>query len=113
EHVAEVAVAARAAHLGADHAVGAVLVLGDRVAGDRLRERRPAGAGLVLLAGAEERVAAGGADVGARFLGADEAALPRPLGAVLAEHLVLLGREPPAPLLVAEDEPVHVASTLP
>src|SRR5512133_1725275 len=74
EDVAEVPVAARAADLDAAHAVGAIVAVLDGVLRDRRGERRPPGAGLELLAGAEERVPARGADVRPRLLRAEEAA---------------------------------------
>src|SRR5690606_29043175 len=94
------------ADLGPHHAVGPVEVLPHRVVGDGPRERRPPGARLVLHARLEERVAARRADVGARVLGAEEAALEGRLGAVLAQDPVLLGRQAPAPLLLAEPQDV-------
>ena len=56
EDVAEVRVAARAAHLGADHPVRAVLDQFDGVRRDGLGEARPAGARVVLRAAIEERL---------------------------------------------------------
>src|SRR5690606_41241430 len=53
EDVAEVGVAAGAAHLGADHAQGAVLVEGDRVVVGGGVEARPAAVGVELRVGAE------------------------------------------------------------
>ena len=49
EDVPEVAVAAGAAHLGADHAEGGVFVLGDRAFCDLLIEAGPAAAGVELV----------------------------------------------------------------
>src|SRR6266540_4325875 len=104
EDVAEVPVAAGAADLDAAHAVRVVDPLRHRVGGDGVRERRPAGAGLELLARAEERVAAPRTDVGPRLLRPEEAPGPGGLGAVAAQDLVLLRGEPLPPLGVAEDE---------
>src|SRR5262245_16727728 len=58
EHVAEVAVAAAAADLGADHAVALVDQLRDVIGIERLSEARPAGARLELRIGLEKRQAA-------------------------------------------------------
>src|SRR5690606_8377035 len=102
EDVAQMAVAAGTAHLGADHAVGAVLVLGHGVLGDRLGERRPAGARLELLARLEQRIAATRTNVGPRLLRPKKAALPGRLRPVLPQNAILLRRKAPSPFLVAE-----------
>src|SRR4029077_15384214 len=98
EHVPEVTAAAGAADLGAGHSVGGVgehlYVLGQ----GRLVEARPAGARLELRVGAEQRSAAPGAVVHAIFLDIPVLAGERALGALLAQHLVLLGRELVTPL---------------
>src|SRR5690606_14076095 len=54
-----------------------------------------------LRLAAEQLGTAGAAAVHARGLGVDVLAGPRALGARLAEHVVLLGGELPAPLLLA------------
>src|SRR3954452_7553632 len=59
EHVTEMTAAAAAMHLGAQHAVGAVLGLAQRIV-ERLVEARPSGAALELRVGREQwQVAAG------------------------------------------------------
>src|SRR3954466_6675162 len=60
EDVAEMAAAAPAMHLGAEHAVGAVLGLAD-IALDRLVEARPSRAALELGVGRKQRQVAAGA----------------------------------------------------
>src|SRR5207253_4634161 len=68
---------------------------------ERRREARPAGTAVELGAGVEQGLAAAGAviDPGAVLL--VERARPGALGAVLAQHPVLLGRQAAAPLLIA------------
>src|SRR3954447_1670726 len=63
EDVAEVRVAACAAHLGTNHPVRAVLDELEGIGRDGLGEARPAGARVVLRTAIEEGVAAGGAVV--------------------------------------------------
>ena len=67
EHVAEVAAAARAQHLGADHPVGDVRLLLDRVVALRRVEGGPAAARVVLRVRLEQLGAAPGAAVRARL----------------------------------------------
>src|SRR5215208_455515 len=102
EDVAEVRVAARTAHLGADHPVRAVLneLYGLRRNG--FGEARPAGARVVLRAAIEEHVAAGGAVVEAGFVGVHVLTGERTLGRSLTQDGILLCREPLPPLLVGE-----------
>src|SRR5262245_53966259 len=88
EDMAEVAAAPAALHLGADHAVGAVLQLLDR-AGLRIVEARPAGAAFELLLRLEQRLPAPRAGEGAGALLVVERTAARPLGAVLAYDVVL------------------------
>src|SRR5580700_1845574 len=99
--MAEMPAAAAAMHLGAGHEKAAVGVGLDHLF-ERRREARPAGAAVELRAGVEQRLAAAGAviDPGAVLL--VERARPGALGAVLAQHAVLLGRQAPAPFLVAQ-----------
>src|ERR1700726_4588680 len=99
--MAEMAAAAAAMHLGAGHEKAAVGVGLDHLF-ERRREARPAGAAVELRAGVEQGLAAAGAvvDPGAVLL--VERARAGALGAVLAQHPVLLGRQAFAPLLVAQ-----------
>src|SRR6185503_8028926 len=82
------------------HAPGVVLAQLDRLGDLRLREARPARAGVELHARVEELVAAAGAAVHAVVVLVPVLTGEGALGAALAEHLVLLGSELLAPLLV-------------
>src|SRR4051794_3562135 len=99
EHVAEMAAAAAAMDLGADHAVAAVGRGFDR-ARNRIVEARPAGAALELLLGCEQLLPAPRAGKRAGALLVVQRAGAGPLGAVAAKNIVLLGGEQLAPLLV-------------
>src|SRR5688572_16319625 len=98
EYVAQVAAATRAVHLDAGHPVAAIGRGAHRVAQGR-PETRPAGAALEFRRCVEERPAAPGAVERALALFMVQRARSARLGAVLAKHLVLLGRERGAPLL--------------
>lgn len=102
EDVAEVAVALRAEHFGADHAAGEV-VAGDHVLRfGRIVEGRPAAVAVEFLLRGEELGVAAAAVVGAFALGFELLVnlAVRSLGAGLAEDAVLLGREELLPFLV-------------
>ena len=99
EDMAEMAAAAAAVHLGAQHAVGAVLGLAD-IAFDRLIEARPAGAALEFRLRGEQRQVAPGAGKGALAMLLEQRARARPLGALLAQDLVLLRRQLRAPFRI-------------
>src|SRR3954447_9467863 len=99
EHVPEVGAAVGAAHLDPLHPAGGVLDVLHSV-GHRLVEARPAAAGVELRVGLEELRPARLAGVHARGLGVGVLPDERSLGAGLAQHGVLLGRELLAPLLV-------------
>src|SRR6185503_14261852 len=107
EDVPEVRVATRAQHLGALREPAVVLLLRDVLLRHRLEEARPAGAGVELGLGAEERQAAAGALVHARVLGGVVLAGEGALGAVLAHDLVLLLGELGLPLGVGLDDLFH------
>src|SRR5690606_13437394 len=111
EDVPQVAVATGANQLGAVHAMRGVQPLAHGP-GQRLGERRPPRAGLELDAGLVERVTACGAHVRARVLGPHVTAHVRRLGAALAQHLVLLGRQTPPPLFFAQVEYVSHGTSL-
>src|SRR5690606_36383107 len=110
EDVPQVGVAARAADLGADHAVAAVLHQRHRVGVGRRVEARPAAVGLELGVRPEQLGAARPAAVDALRLGVDVLAGERALGARLAQHVELLRRELNAPLGLALDHLVHASS---
>ena len=98
EDVAEVAAAALADDLGAAHEEAVVGPGLDRVVVHRVEEARPAGAGVELGVGAEQLCAAAATAVDAVLLVVPVGAGERALGALLAEDLVLLGRELRPPL---------------
>src|SRR5580704_18518188 len=97
EDVAEMAAAAAAVHFGALHAPAAV---GGGIDRARLRivKTRPAGAALEFLLRGEQRLPAADAGERAGALFVIEGAAARPLGAVLAHDVELLGREQLLPL---------------
>src|SRR6185503_9276387 len=105
EHVAEMAEAAPAVHFGARHEKHAVGLGLDRLR-QRLVEARPAGAALEFGVGGEQRQVAAGAGENAFAFFAIERARARALGAVLAQHGVLLGRQALAPLGIGNFAPV-------
>src|SRR5690606_1780749 len=82
--VTQVTIAAGTAHLGTHHSEGAVLVLLESVLRDRSGERRPTGAGLELLARAEEGISTCRADVPTRLAGPEKTTLPGRFRAVLS-----------------------------
>src|SRR4051812_44236965 len=90
--------AALADDLGPAHPVRRVVPDLDRLGELRLGEARPARAGVELRLGVEQLRAAGGAAVDAVLVVVPVLAGERALGALLAQHLVLLGRELLAPL---------------
>src|SRR6185312_2819753 len=94
--VAEMAAAAAAMHFGAQHAKGAVRGGADRVL-ERLIETRPAGAALELGLRREQRQVAAGAGEDALTVLLQQRAGAWPLGALVAQYLVLLRRQLRAP----------------
>ena len=93
EHVAEMAVAARAQDLDAHHAVAAIRLGRDVLVGDRLEEARPAGARIELRVRRKQRQPAADARVDAGALVVEQRAAERPLGAVRARDRELLRRQ--------------------
>src|SRR5262245_57915142 len=93
------AAAAPAMHLRAQHAPAAVRGGADGVV-ERLIEAGPASAAVELGGRGEQRQVAAGAVVHAGPILLVERAGEGALGAVLAQHIVLLGREQLLPLLV-------------
>src|SRR6516164_9131524 len=112
EDVAEVAAAAAAMHLGAQHAIAAIDLLLDR-ARNRIIEARPAGAALEFPGRHEQRLAAAhtGKRAGALFV--VEGAAAGRLGAMRAHDPVLLGREQAPPLLVRVRDRILLGVHLP
>src|SRR5215472_3414182 len=100
EDVAEMPAAFLAMHLGAGHKEAAVDRGLDRPV-HRLIKTRPAAAAVELAVALEQRGAAAGAVIGAGIVFLVERAGAGPLGAVLAQHLKLLRRQLPAPLVLA------------
>ena len=100
EDVAEVGVAGLADDLGAPHEQAVVGPQFDVLEVGRLGEARPAGARVELGVGGEELGAAADAAVHALRLLVDVGAGEGTLGARLAGHLVLLGRQLLTPLLL-------------
>ena len=90
------AAAAAAMHFGARHAERRVLGFADGIV-ERLPEARPAGAALVFGVRGEQRQVAAGAGEDALALFLQQRARTRPLGAVLAQDLILLRRQLRAP----------------
>src|SRR4051812_47906835 len=97
EHMAEVAAAAATMNFGPHHAVSAVLRGLDRT-GLWIVEARPAGAAFELLLRDEQLLPAPRAGKRAGALLVIERAASRPLGAVLAHDVELLGGQDLAPL---------------
>src|ERR1700733_14711715 len=89
EDVAEMAAAAVAMHLGADHAVAAIGRGFDRAV-DRIVEARPAGAALELRLRHEQRLVAPGTHEGAMPLLEVQGTAPGRFGPVPAHDVVLL-----------------------
>src|SRR3954454_17789827 len=98
EDVAEMAVAFRAQHLGAHHAVADVALLVDMAVIRRPGKTRPAAAGIELGVGLEQRLAAAGASIGALAVLMLVFAGERTLGRLLAQYGILHRRQFLAPL---------------
>src|SRR5262245_41872586 len=99
EHVAEMAAATAAMHLGAHHAIASIGRGFDRAL-DWVVEARPTRAALEFLLRDEQWLAAAGAGECARAFLVVERAAAGSFGPVSAQHLVLLGREQTAPLRI-------------
>src|SRR5437867_3279350 len=109
EHVAQMATAALARHLGPDHEEALVRVQLDVRSVHGLGEAGPPGSRFELRPGVEELGTAPGASVDAIVVDVPVLAGEGPLGAFAPEHLVLLRREAPAPFLFAgRDIGLHV-----
>src|SRR6478609_1963364 len=104
EDMAEMAVAFRAQHLGADHAVADVALLVDMAVQRGRGKARPAAAGIELGVGFEQRLAAAGAGIGALAMLMLIFAGEGPLGRLLAQHRVLHRRQLLAPIGLALDD---------
>jgi hypothetical protein len=91
--MAQMAAAARAYDFGADHAVAGIAHLADMGPIVGFEEAGPAGAGIELGAGAEQRQPAQPAAVDALALVVEEHAAERRIGAVLQQHPAFVGRQ--------------------
>src|SRR5215469_18866506 len=100
EHVTKMTAAAMARHRGAEHAKGAILALVHRML-QWCPETWPAGAAFKFRFRRVERQVAAGAAERAGTMLVIERAGEWPLGALAAQHMILLGREQLAPLFVA------------
>src|SRR5947209_15663550 len=98
EDVAEMAVAFRAEHLGADHAVADVALLVDMGLRRRRGKARPAASGIEFGVGFEQGLPAAGADIGALALLMLVFAGERPLRSLFPQHRILHRRQFAAPL---------------
>src|SRR3981189_672881 len=99
EHMAEMASAAAAMRLDANHPVAGIL-RGVDGTGLGIVEARPAGAAFELGLRPEQRLSASGATEGAGALLEIQRATAGRFGAVLAHDLVLFGREQTAPFRI-------------
>src|SRR3981081_4481572 len=99
EDVTEMAAAAAAVNFGSQHPKGAVFGLADGVL-ERLIETRPAGAALEFRLRGKQRQVAAGASEDALAMLLEQRARSRPLGALLAQNLILLRRQLRAPLRI-------------
>src|SRR5690606_38710842 len=113
EDVAEVAAAAAAQDLRAHGEEAPVLLFAHRFRRERGIEARPARAGIELRQRGEERLAATSAGVRALRLVVPVLAGERPLGALLAKDVELLGSEPLSPLGLAELDLLDLHRNLP
>jgi len=111
--MAEMAFALGAAHLGADHAVADVAMLGDHLFVRRRGEARPAAARIIFGVALEQDLAAASAAIGARVLVVPIFAGEGPFGARLTEDMILLRRELLAPFGIGEFELVHAPNVGP
>src|SRR5438874_3003377 len=99
EHVPEMAAAAAAVDFGPQHAEGPIFGLADGVV-ERLVEARPAGAALELGLRGEQRQVATGTGEDALAMLVEQRARTRPLGALLAQDVILLRRQLRAPFRI-------------
>lgn len=108
ENMAEMALAPRTVHFRTHHPVGAVAGRLDSVL-DRGIETGPASPAIELRVRRKKLLTAPGASEDSLTVLLVEGAAPRSLGAVLPQHLILLGGEPGAPFVVVGGD-VHRAN---
>ncbi len=89
----QMTVAARAADLDADHAVALVADFTHMLGIKGGEETRPAGTGIKLVVGLEQRQRAQSTLVRAILLVVEQTAAERALGAVIEQHAAFLGRK--------------------
>jgi len=111
EDVTEVRVTAGADHFGPKASDAAVFARGNALVAERLREARPAGAGLIFRFRAEQFVAATRAAVDPGALAIVVLATKRSFGALLPTHLVLLRGELGPPFGFALGVPLLAATS--
>src|SRR5213080_3868771 len=99
EHVPEVAAAAGARDLGATHPKSTVFMQLHCARLDRLPETRPAGPRLELRLRAEQLSSTTGTPIHAALFRRGVRTGERALRSLVAQHLELLGRQAPTPLL--------------
>src|ERR1041385_8613929 len=83
----------RRADFGAHHEEGAIRLLADVPGLERFVEAGPAGPGIVLVEGAEERLARDDVHVDPGLVVVPVLVVERPLGGITLRHLVLQRRE--------------------
>src|SRR5215471_9538228 len=100
KHVAKVRFATAADHFRADHAVGSIVVLFDRLLGERRSETRPTTAGVKFCFRTEQGLPAAHTFICPPRLGGCELPRERRLGTLLPGHMVLIRRELRLPFAV-------------
>src|SRR5882724_8185573 len=108
ENMAEMAVAASAQNLRADHAVAAVCMRDNVLLGHKLEEAGPAGAGVELAMGGEQGQPTADTAVDPLALVVQERAAERSLSALATSNLKLFGCELMTPLRVGLDDACHL-----
>src|SRR5208337_617491 len=99
--VAQMGLALIAHDLHPLHAMAGIGHFADSLAIDRFPETRPAGAGIELGLGIEQRCAAADATIGPVFMAIPIVTAERRFRSLATRHVELLGRKPFSPLLVA------------
>lgn len=103
----EMSLAAGTANLDTTHAMAGIDKLLHGLAIDRRGEARPAGAAVIFVCTVEQRQAAAGAMIEPGILGGVVATGKGSLGAMLAQHMILLRSQALTPLRLAEIEFFH------
>src|SRR3546814_4017444 len=103
------AVALRAAHLGAAHSVGDVAMFIDGIVGNRAGEARPAAARIIFRAAVEQQFTAAGTAILAVLMIIPIASGKGRFGAGLAQHMILFVGQALAPFLFGHVDSIHGA----